>query len=283
VRYILDDHDFRYERYTEFSADESQVEMFILTRFNVVFPNARERGGFVDEAVFRQWCVDRSKVFTKICLPSVLAQSKKPRAWLILFDERYREETKVATDAISAHPWIKAIFVPSKFASLRSCFTADVVEMLSPETRSVVTIRLDNDDALSVSYCQAVLQYVVGTGRGVVDAPYWISFPYGVQWDGSAATLMIMNNNPFLSLVESPDRYWEGKATTALAGNHTHIFDAGLVKTPTPRFPMWLQHIHGANVSNKKNDKFLDFHDARKVLSGFGIGKLAPPVDPIGS
>lgn len=281
MRYVLDDHDFQYDRYTEYAADEQHIDTFILTRFNVVFPNARERGGYVDEAVFRQWCVDRSEVFAKICLPSVVAQSKQPRAWLILFDERYREETKVATDAISAHPWIKPIFVSDDFGLLRVKFSTEIAELLSPEARLVITTRLDNDDALSVSYCQATLQYVVGTGRGALEDPYWISYPYGIQWDGTAATLMIMNNNPFLSIVESVERLRAGKARTALSGNHSHIFEGGLVKTPTPRFPMWLQHIHSGNVTNRKNERFLDFKDPRKVLSGFGIGKLAPPLEPV--
>jgi hypothetical protein len=133
---------------------------------------------------------------------------------------------------------------------------------------------LDNDDALSRTYCLAIEQYLQGSLIEEFPEEFWISFPYGVQWDGQEATLLIQNNSPFLTFVEPTSRFTRLRARTAMSVNHGHVFQHGAVRLPMARHPMWMQYVHGENVSNSKNRMLLSFADKAEVLKIFGLQGL---------
>lgn len=272
MRFLMDDHIYNHAS-LEGAQDLPKVESFILTRFNVSLPGAREKGGFVDEARFRAWNISRSKIFTRICLPSVLGQTIKPAAWVLLFDERYKEETALALGAIAKHDWIVPVFVKEGEAinSFRQLYTPAIRDRMASDARFGVTIRLDNDDALARVYVEAVTHYAQSAILAGLPPGFWITFPFGVQWDDREVTLMLMNNNPFLALVEDAEKLRSGRALTAMSINHGRVYEHGEVKAATSRFPMWLQYTHQENVSNAKNPLLMAFRDNRRLLRGFSI------------
>lgn len=272
MRILLDDHLYDHAM-LEAAESLPEVPAFVLTRFNIPMPGAREKGGFGDDARFRQWCINRSKIFTEVCLPSLLSQTRRPTGWLLLFDETYLKETDRALKAIAQFDWIVPIIVPTSgpIANYRQYFAPKINERLSDTARHAVTIRLDNDDAISRTFVDSVVAYAQSALLRGAAAPFWISFPYGVQWDGSEVTLKLQNNNPFVSLVEEASRFRAGKATMAMSTNHGKVFVHGIVKTATARVPMWLQYTHAENVSNRKDARLLAFRDTREILGNFGL------------
>lgn len=268
MRFIQDDAFFQYERVQQ---AESGINLYILTRFNVSLPGAREKGGFSDDQKFREWCINRCDIFVKTCLPSIVSQRRRPDAWIILFDPRFERETSKALSAISKYPWIKPVFVPENFIGIRQEFNQAISRMIDPSKKFTATVRLDNDDALSSLYCPAIYQYLGGSMLETLKNDFWISFPYGVQWDGEEATLLIQNNNPFLTLVEQTSKFEDLRARTAMSINHGHIFQHGEVRIATARFPMWLQYVHGQNVSNAKNNTLWTFANKPQVLKLFSL------------
>lgn len=274
MRTLLDDHLFEHEAAGEAGA-KHKVCAFVLTRFNVPLSGAREKGGFEEEERFKAWCRNRSEIFVKVCLPSVISQMTKPKAWIILFDETYLSETEKALKAIESHDWIVPVIVKrgAVIGPFRSLFTPEIVKRIEPNTQYVLTIRLDNDDALGKAYVEAAVRYAQSILHKDQVAPFWISFPYGIQWDGEEVCLLLQNNNAFLSLVEGVELFRSNKARTALSVNHGRVFEHGRVFMPTARMPMWLQFTHEENVSNKKNRSLLVFRDSTQVLRHFGINR----------
>jgi hypothetical protein len=271
---IIDD-DYDYSHSGLLKNKLPQIQNFILTRFNIQLPRFKEKGGLTDENVFKIWCRNRSSIFVKICLPSILNQTQKPSAWIILFDEKYLNETKEALDAVKSFDWIIPIIVKKgqKITSLTELYCPAILSRLKSDTKLVITSRLDNDDALSIAFCETVGQYVQVSAEKNTILPYWIAFPQGVQWDGKEVTLYIKNNNPFLSLVENSEQYHFEKARTAMLVNYALVFeDCSIVKTPATSIPLWLQYIHGENVSNVKRPNLLVLEDSSKILKSFGIG-----------
>lgn len=271
MRLIFDDNHFSYEKSIHAASDGPAANIFLLTRFNVPLAGARKKGGFEDEERFRQWCANRSKIFTKYCLPSIVSQARKPDAWIILFDEKYNDEVNTALLEIKKYNWIKPIFIGDDFTNIRDQFNKSISRMVNLEIPYTATIRLDNDDALSKLYILATDQYLRGINSSELTDDYWISYPFGVQWDGIDPRLIIQNNNPFLTLVEKTSRYSSLKARTAMSINHGKVFENGHVRIPITRFPMWMQFVHDENVSNTKNDMLLKFKEASEVMRRFGI------------
>ena len=270
MRWLQDDAIYNYKS-TLSSAVSCSVSTFILTRFNIPLSGAREKGGFGSDARFREWCISRSRIFNSVCLPSVTGQIERPTAWLILFDERYLNETAEAIKSIAQYEWIVPIIVNEREGVLpfRSLYTPEISKRLCADSEIVATCRLDNDDAIARSYIYCIVDYCNALIRKNYAVPTWLSFPIGAQWDGEEASLLVMNNNPFLTLVERASVFFSRKATTAMSVNHGRVYERGDVLTPLTRFPMWLQHTHSENVSNRKNLRLLKFRDVDTVLGHF--------------
>lgn len=272
MRTLLDDNIYNHEL-AERAQTECLPQLFLLTRFNISVSGAREKGGLQEEDNFRSWCEQRSRIFTAVCLPSVLSQTILPRGWLILFDERYMAEVQIAIDAVRHYEWIVPIIIKvgEPVPTYRHFFCPEIATRLDGCELPIITTRMDNDDAIARTFIESTRRYAAAALRGNTEVPFWITFPYGAQWDGATAALMVMNNNPFLSLVESASTARSQRLRTAMSVNHGHVFSHGRVLTATPRIPMWLQYVHSGNVSNRRNCNLLSFQNSDAVLRPFGL------------
>jgi hypothetical protein len=268
---ICDDHIFDHAAID--SETQVRKQLFVLTRFTMPSPNSRLKGGFVDEQRFKEWCINRCKIFKRICLPSILKQNSRPSGWFLIFDSRYLEETREALEAINNYDWIIPIIVNGneKVPTMRELFTDAILKRLDPLTEYVITVRLDNDDALSYLYCEAVEQYVQSVFCKKLKLEFIISFPYGVQWDDKEMTLLVKNNSAFLAYVESAELVRQKKAILVTACNHSEVYKNRDVKTPITLFPMWLQYVHSENVINFKDKISWAFRDLHNLYEFFGI------------
>ncbi len=117
------------------------------------------------------------------------------------------------------------------------------VDRLVPNVRSrLLTTRLDNDDALAPSYVERVSRAAEGwdgfinplSGLACTSSGYVLR-----RWDPSCA---------FLTFVE--ERQPGQLPLTVLSVRHDLADTLGPVKQ-LPGIPMWMQFIHGKNISNE--------------------------------
>lgn len=236
----------------------------ILTRFNVASP-----GREAAIRLKRGWLDERFKLFEDICLPSVAAQSEKNFEWVVLFDVEtpadYKDKINNLISVFPFRPVYTDSFDMRKLGPeiVKECTPADYL----------LTSRLDSDDILAVDYVEKLQKIASGlNGRFVIN------------FDNGA--ILLLNNkraalyeyrdasNPFASLIEkfAPD------SKTIWGVQHTEIHELGEVVHVKGK-PMWLQVVHGGNVSNrvrgrrvpakKYNDDFLFM---KSISSGINEG-----------
>ena len=115
----------------------------------------------------------------------------------------------------------------------------------------LITIRLDNDDALGVDFIKKVREYATrSTGTSIY------SFKYGIQYfvQNKLAVHIPFYNNHFLSMVNmefKKEDFCSRKVKHVLEFNHfdTENYPYPFVCNTTDR-DMWAEVIHATNVSN---------------------------------
>jgi hypothetical protein len=205
---------------------------FILTRFNT--QQFWSPGGTEPTCLEPLWLAERFRLFEALCLPSVSTQTVQNFTWLVF-----------AHTATPTHLIDRLTAILPRQARLILTPTAEAAEAREaigspPEVDYIITTRLDNDDALSRDYV-ALSQTLALTHVG-----RYLNFPTGAQldWRTGRVSRIEHRSSPFLSRVEGSTHFgtvWE----------HSHVAPELLdimVQIPAP--PMWLQGIHGRNVSN---------------------------------
>ncbi|MFZ2267525.1 MAG: glycosyltransferase [Azonexus sp.] len=213
-----------------------QTKHLIITRFNVASP-----GREAAIRLKRGWLDERFKLFEEICLPSVAAQTEKNFKWVVFFDVDtpvdYRERIDKLVVLFPFHPVFTDSFDMRKLGP-------DIVKNYGPAD-FLLTSRLDSDDILAANYVE-ILQKIASdlNGRNVIN------------FDNGAILLLNKNkpalyeyhddSNPFSSLIES----FGTDSKTIWGVQHTDIHELGDVVHVQGK-PMWLQVVHGGNVSNR--------------------------------
>jgi len=216
------------------------MKHLILTRFNVLMP-----GWDSQIHLKHSWLDGRFSLFEDMCLPSVAAQTNKNFEWLIFFDvntpEPYKKKIEELRQVFPFHALYVEIFNLEKISK-------DIYKQFSGEA-TLLTSRLDSDDILAIDYVNKLHEVASSlSGRHV------INFDHG-------AILFSKNNkrylyeyedesNPFTSLMEP----FALTLSTILAANHTTLHDFANVVHVKDK-PMWLQVVHGGNVSNRVRGK----------------------------
>ncbi|WP_340588363.1 glycosyltransferase [Erythrobacter alti] len=232
------------------------LEHFVLTRFNIATPGR--------EMAIRNspgWLARRFDLFERYCLPSMAAQNAEGFTWLIYFDEATPDEFRRRIKAAQ----IVTPFVPH-FVRVRemSQVAGDIAALLQPGTRRVVTTRLDNDDAISQDYLAQVRIAADDAGDGTV-----INFRHGVALRAGRVYGAADDSNPFASLVEKVD-----DLRTIWSVPHHLLSKTFSVKQVNTK-PLWLQVVHGDNVTNRIKGKRLG---SAKVLASFNMRPSTPLV-----
>lgn len=235
--------DFSHENCTK------QVDTFIITRFNLRLWTKDKHNRPTQS---RDWIEQRFKLFDKYCFPSIKNQSNHEFLWLCLFDEQstspFLEKIKNYMDEL---PSFLPLFLDDKDTENTADCISKCILQYKNDSDTLITIRLDNDDALGIDFVQSVKRYADTTEGTTI-----YSFKFGIQYfvhDEIAAHIPFYNNH-FLSMVSRDfhrDDFCKRKVQHVLQFNH---FDVENYPYPfvcnTEDKDMWMEVIHAKNVSN---------------------------------
>jgi hypothetical protein len=235
----------------------TRIRHVILTRFNIRFePYAPPSA---------EWIRDRTAIFADVCLPSVVNQTDRPASWLIGVDGGQPELVEPLAKVIEPYPWIRfAAQEPREI--MPHVFSRELENDELDDDGYLMTTRLDCDDAIALTYVRDAVNYagsVLASDRGGED--FWISFPYGAQLSDGHVFAYPHVRSHFLTRVVS-SAIFRDKGANVMNVNHTRVFEDGRkVYNPMTSFPMWLQNVHGTNLSNRSLRNALELQPFERV------------------
>jgi hypothetical protein len=217
-------------------ADTGVFQHFVITRYFVRFSERTDDR----ESQLRaepDWLDNRLELFKTFCLPSVVAQSDQNFRWYLYFDE--------GTPAAYLAK-VQELVSPYANMELKICrlFTREMLEDdiragLRPETKWVLTTRLDNDDAWHRDFVKTLHR------QTTFDRREFLNFPVGLIYYNRNIYLYRHLSNAFISLIEPT----EGMLTV-WCGAHAFLGKIAPIRQLRP-FPAFLQVVHGQTRSNK--------------------------------
>lgn len=208
---------------------------FILTRFNLASPG-RESRLRSDPA----WLTLRFELFERFCLPSLVAQTNQNFRWLIFFEHDTPDEFKLRITALADR---YSSIEPQWVDSLRGPSVEDLLSaVLASDKPFLLTSRLDNDDALAADFVEKLQASVPDQ----VDAPVFLNFPLGFNYQSEVAYLDCDYSNAFMACYEPRQDFG-----TVWVRQHHRVSEVGAVVQIDSEQAMWLQVIHSHNVSNR--------------------------------
>jgi hypothetical protein len=210
------------------------ADHFILTRFNVVSRGMTQRDPTL--RLNKSWLEARFDLFERYCLPSVRGQTNQNFTWLVFFDVDTPEQF---ARRLSHHAeWKNLIPVPMQLFDLEGVRQA-IAKIRTRPGASLITTRLDNDDAIHDAYVAAV------QSRFACQTAEVINILHGYQLHEGKAYHMRHPGNPFISLIETgPD------VRTVLDRNHDEWEGVATV-TQVKGLRGWVQVIHKRNAANQ--------------------------------
>ena len=199
---------------------------FVLTRFNIRYQGQAPAS--------EGWLRHRLGYFEQVCCPSVRSQTNQDFQWIVLLDadrdEWFEREITRLSIGLFEPVWVNGIFTPK---------TATGITAARSSADWLITSRLDNDDAISRDYIQAVQDCFDGRMG-------FINFPSGLQLTDSGELFHRSDlSNPFVSLIERRD-----DDLGVYHIRHDHALAFGKIRQVRSR-PMWLQMIHDRNAGNR--------------------------------
>lgn len=213
-----------------------QERIVILTRFNLNH-DAESCTRHLDH----DWLVQRVEIFEQYCLPSIASQSDADFDWVVMFDLQTPIDILSRIEEDSRHCQQLKIKLLPFYANYNDAYAAIGREYIGKVLR-LITIRLDNDDALNRRFIELVRQKLPVESNGKII----LSFPQGLQLFVKPQTLMRVKckDNHFLVLAENADANVKTSLgfehTTATRNLHTTIFSTSE--------PMWLEVVHNLNI-----------------------------------
>lgn len=242
----------------------------IATRFNMAISAFRTRPVTND---MRQWVAKRSEIFLSLTLPSIVNQETLPRYWFIGFDGENRDHVADLLATLEQYPWIIPVWQTMEGARYRNpltCFAEAITQRIEPDDTHVISVRMDNDDAMHRDFLSSLIVYARAVLKENVPEDFWVTFPFGVQSNGTDLRALMYATNTFLARSQSVAHFTADPAPSALNGRHNLVYEHGNVFHALTTQPMWLMNVHGANVRNKVNRKLPRLCDTVKILRDFG-------------
>ncbi len=225
---------------------------FLITQFNLSnFPYSAET---FEKDRWVTWTRDRIKIFTSYCLPSIDNQTNKNFTWLIYFDE------KTPTDFY----WLikdleKRCFVEVRFSKGNDGFMKDYlsdIRQLAENNEWIISSRIDNDDI----FHKDAMNVIQNAFRPIDE--FMISLTSGYTFNLQTLQMghYFYPECPFISLVEKRNKE---EIKSIFFKTHTKwdqlkfkVFDVLFRKNNKATFiidqPLWIQLVHGKNVSNSE-------------------------------
>ncbi len=226
---------------------------FIITQFNLRnFPlsNNKEYESRV------KWTRNRITLFREYCLPSVLNQSSREFTWLLYFDSDTPEEFNDFIISLRAFSFISICYC-SGVEDFNKNYISEVRKRTG-KARWVITTRIDNDDCLHKDAVKIIQSNFTEKHK------YLISLASGYILNTVDKTLShyFYPMSPFISLIEDSEietagvfekihTKWDSLRLFVVREIWLEWFNK---EARMSRFilkkPMWIQTVHGENVSN---------------------------------
>lgn len=227
----------------------SKSDTFIITRFNLRLWT-KDKHNHTTQS--EEWLEHRFDLFEKYCFPSIEKQTNQVFIWFCLFDaetpKKYLKKIQNYTKKLDA---FSPVFFDEKDSANVSGCISDLISKHKNDNHRLITIRLDNDDALNIQFIAKVNEYAVSAKGTTI-----LSFKYGVQYftTQNLAAHIPFYNNHFLVMVnnEYDVMNWKDrKVQHVLQFNHyeTKNYPYPFVCNTTAK-DMWAEVIHATNVSN---------------------------------
>lgn len=123
---------------------------FIITRFNLKFPDVT--GGKNTSVIgvpANEWLANRTDLFMKYCLPSVLNQTSVNFKWLLYFDiSTNKDFIQKFTELERQNSGLIKIYLADGYKNFLDRYTEDVIALCDKDCSYIITTRLDNDDII---------------------------------------------------------------------------------------------------------------------------------------
>lgn len=230
----------------------NQAEHFVLTRFNVRYSNEA-----VPRVLRDDWLEQRFELFERWCVPTLASQEGPTRRWLIFVDGETPSKWLERLKRSRANVNIEPVRVVGRWSD-DQCKTL-VRAQMTGNSPSLITTRIDNDDAVHRSYLETIFEVAQAGPRQFVNAPS------GLRLQGERLYRQRDRHGPFLSLVEP--------TTTALpmtvfsAPHHRVTRVAPVMQLPGG--PWWIQVIHSSNFANGVEG--MPVRDLGSLRTGFDV------------
>jgi len=266
-----------------FLNESPRFQHFLMTRFNVgLYPKQMDQAysdkqGRVPAKDPDGWMEKRFELFERFCVPSVRNQSMKDFTWLVVFDAKTPQRYLDRAERVGHDCHL----VPQRAErGHRRTLRLFAAQSLRPDTKYLITSRIDNDDAIHrdfVGTVQGHLRQEAPMRRGSLARTMhkWlpdgtrmgdsrfkrvlrrlvpnqgriaINFTLGFAFDGERLALFSNERNSFISLLERTDLV--GGVLTAWATEHKRIRQIATVREIATE-PMWVRVIHDENLRNE--------------------------------
>ena len=221
---------------------------FLITRFNL------KQNNWVNDKHINplfgsteNWLKRRFELFEDFCLPSVKSQSNKNFKWLVYFSidtpATYKEIIKsIQLDFPNFFPK----FIPSMNELVHSIKSDVKIECEDFNNCTIITTRLDNDDALHEDFIKNIQSYIQHNHiiKGVLDLPYGFCLKVNPPIILSST---IQFSNAFISYIEpfsdiSLLTVFDREHPKWVYSNRTYFLN---------HKRLWMQIIHENNVLNE--------------------------------
>ncbi len=212
---------------------------FLITRFNLRMKHWLK----TDEDV-SAWMDHRTQIFLKFTWPSVCAQTTKNFKWLILFDPATKEDPAYSAfiEKITEPAFIYPVFIDLNEVTLVEGLKQEIDKHISPDTKHIITSRIDNDDAIHEDYIKRVQEHFIPNKN------YILNFTDGLGYSDNLLSIAKRNKvNPFATYFETTDNR---DLQTVYCTGHPSLKKVAPVNHVSHKL-MYLVNFHDNNVSNR--------------------------------
>lgn len=240
-----------------------QYRHYLITRFNIrIASMLTKQLDAIDVSRDEKYLDERFRLFFDYTVPSVVKQTVKEFIWVVLFSDNTPDKFKIRVKELEdCYSFIKIIYVKDDEES--SKLLNDFISV--NECDYCITSRVDNDDAIALTYIEAVRSYVENNEP----EKYALIFNNGYQYEEKSGVLSKYHfpKNHFSTLV-SP---YEKDVDTILNYGHMDIGEQVPLAEVENDNPLWLEIVHETNVSNRMHHTSKDIITAKDAFEQFGI------------
>jgi hypothetical protein len=215
------------------------MRKIILIRFSLRITHFQKGAKVFSESDRNTWLENRIHIFNNVAAPSLMQHDASVGIFMA-------KEDRWAYKKLETHDQCMPVFTnDNDMKKLSERFLKN-----NFEHKPTYILRMDSDDAIHKDFFDDL------------EAPInsYISQTWGIKWDGTQTKTLPYRNNPFITT-------YTNTLMTPFFGDHTSLHKMNPVIVD--RDPMWVQYIHGRNVSNRFGHGNLD--DIPQDLSGFGL------------